>query len=135
MQRIGRQSHDALELDDPGSRFHPRLATIVDGAYGSMQYLQRFDRMVVGDYDSFNHNPHVTPEIPIQPRVRRVPTQGGPSSSRSRRHRHGLQDEVMREMSVQNTEAGTQSRHNPTSNQFITSVPLTMADTHAMPPR
>ncbi|XP_071914096.1 serine/threonine-protein phosphatase 7 long form homolog isoform X1 [Coffea arabica] len=56
MQRIGRQSHDALEHE---GRFHPRLATIVDGAYGSMQYLQRFDRMVVGDFDSFNHNPPV----------------------------------------------------------------------------
>ena len=134
MQRIGRQSHGALELDDPGSRFHPRLATIVDGAYGSMQYLQRFDRMVVGDYDSFNHNPHVTPEIPIQPRVRRVPTQGGPSSSRSRRHRHGLQDKVIEETGIQMTEGGTQSHYNPTSNQFTTSVSVPMTDIHGVSP-
>ena len=104
MQRIGRQSHEALEHE---GRFHPRLATIVDGAYGSMQYLQRFDHMVVGDFDSFDHNPPVAQEIPIQPRVRRVPAQGGPSSSRSRRHRHGLRDEVIKEMGIQITEGAT----------------------------
>ncbi|XP_071904991.1 uncharacterized protein [Coffea arabica] len=105
MQHVGQQSHEAFQLEDTGGHFHSCFATIVDGAYGSMQYLQRFDRMVVGDFNSFNHNPSVPQEIPEPNRVRSVPTQGGPSSSRSRRRRHGLQDEVIGEQTIQHTEA------------------------------
>ena len=134
MQRIGQQLHDAFELDDIANRFHPRLLIIVDGAYGSMQYFQCFDHMVVGDFDFFNHNPPTLQNIPFQNPVGHVSTQGGPSFSRNRRYKHGLQDEVIREMSVQNTEAGTQSRHSPIGNQFTRFVPLTIADAYAMPP-
>ena len=98
-----------------------------------MQYLQRFDCMEVGDFDSFNHNPLTSQNIPIQNPVRHVPAQGGPSSSKSQCHRHGLQDEVISETSVQNTEASAWSQHSLTGNQFTTSMSLTMTDVHVIP--
>ena len=39
MQRIGQQTQDAINVDDIGDIAYPRLLTIMDGAYGSMQYL------------------------------------------------------------------------------------------------
>ena len=48
MQRIGQQTQDILNIDDIAERAHPHIWTIMDGAYGSMQFLRRFDRMVVG---------------------------------------------------------------------------------------
>mgnify|MGYP004717216391 CR=1 FL=1 len=93
MQCIGQQTQDAINVDDIGDQAYPRLLTIMDGAYGSMQYLRRFDRMVVGEFDPLDSGHLSASNVSFQTPVRRVPFQTGPSSSRGRHSRHDLHDE------------------------------------------
>ncbi|XP_071912504.1 uncharacterized protein [Coffea arabica] len=122
MQCIGHQSHEALNLDDPGHVFHPRLLTIVDGgAFGSMQHLQQYDRMKVGDWDPFKTQTQ-SQHVPYERPIGHVPRQVRASTSGVRRHKHGLHDEDENEAEHRGPEVDPQNCTRPTGTHFSTSL-------------
>ncbi|CDP03974.1 unnamed protein product [Coffea canephora] len=94
MHRIAHQSLDGLQHDDPTHSFHPSLVMIADEAFGSMQYLRRFDRMIFEPTERQDSGASMSHNIPHQRSVGRLPSQTRASSRGSRRHEHGLRDEV-----------------------------------------
>lgn len=124
MQRIVQQTQNVINIDNIGERALPRLCTIMDGAYGSMQYLRRFDRMVVGQSDPFDSGHPSTSNVPFQTPGRRVPSHTGPSSSRGRQRRHDQHDgPTVVEPSVQVTGMDTGHPHTPPVQQFTAFAP------------
>lgn len=83
----------SLLQDDLTKIFHPVLTIILDEAFGSIQYLQCFDHVVVGLSLEQDIEPSTSHCIPYQMAARHVPNQANRSSREDKRcNRYGLYD-------------------------------------------
>ena len=121
MQRIGHLAHEALNVEEQRYALDPRLLTIMDGAFGSMQHLQQYDRMKIGDWDPFETQTQCQ-HVPYERPIGRVPRQARASSSGVRRHRHGLHDEDNNEAEHRDPEVDPQNCTRSTGTHFSTSL-------------
>lgn len=87
-----------LNQDNSTQTFHPCLTTIREEAFGSMQYLQRFDRMVVDPIPHQDTGVSISHSVLYQRPARYVPSQAvGLSRDNKRRHRHSRDKDAGRD--------------------------------------